>query len=202
MRRLIPTFRTAALAAAVCALALAAPARAGGGLSGIDAMTATVFQEGQSSFSGLGLRFRVQNPNLIDNIEFLPAVEYWRNSTTLSVFGLHAVRRDATLGGDARYLFPGEAWRPYVGAGVAVHFLSSEVEFGANRSHDSLTKGGLTLLGGVAFGSKSRLGNFVEVKGHFVPGYRQLKLNMGLSWNRGAASAPAADETPVPPKQN
>ncbi len=186
----------------MCALALAAPARAGGGLSGVDAMTATVFQEGQSSFSGLGLRFRVQNPKLIDNIEFLPSVEYWRNSTTISTFGLHAVRRDATLAGDARYLFPGEVWRPYVGAGVAVHFLSSEVEFGTNRSHDSLTKGGLALLAGVAFGSKSRLGNFVEVKGHFVPGFRQLKLNMGLSWNRGTASAPASEQIPVPPKQN
>ena len=39
-------------------------------------------------------------------------------------------------------------------------------------------------------------------KGHFVPGYRQLKLNMGLSWNRGGSSAPAAEETPVPPRQN
>ena len=202
MRRIIPIFRSVTLCAAVCVILMAAPARAGGGLTGIDASTATVFQQGQSSFSGLGIRFRIQDPRLIENLDFLPSVEYWRNSTTISTFGLHAVRRDATLGVDMRYLLPGEAWRPYAGAGVAVHFLSSQVEFAGNDSHDSLTKGGFTLLGGVAFGTKSRLGNFIEVKGHFVPGYRQLKLNMGLSWNRSPGAPPASEQTPVPPRQN
>ncbi len=179
---------SAALAAVAAAslLALAAPARAGGGLTGIDAMTATVFQEHQSSFSGLGLRFRVQHPRLLDSIDLLPTVEYWRNSSTVDAFNLKAVRRDATLGTDIRWMFPGEVWRPYVGAGVAVHFLSSEVDaptLGIINGNDALTKGGLALLGGVAFGTKSKLGNFIELKGHLVGGYRQFKLNMGLSWN-------------------
>ena len=184
MRRLASAVFAAVAAASL--LALAAPARAGGGLTGVDAMTATVFQEHQSSFSGLALRFRVQHPRLLDNIELLPTVEYWRNSTTIDAFNLKAVRRDATLGGDVRWMFPGEAWRFYAGAGVAVHFLSSEVDapaLGLNKASDSLTKGGLALLGGVAFGTKSRIGNFVELKGHMVGGYRQFKLNMGLSWN-------------------
>jgi len=30
----------------------------------------------------------------------------------------------------------------------------------------------------------TRFGNFLELKAHFVGGYRQIKLNMGLSWNR------------------
>ena len=74
----------------------------------------------------------------------------------------------------------------YVGFGLAVHFLSSQVNapaLGLNHEKDALTKGGLSLLGGVAFGTKTRLGNFVEVKGHLVGGFRQLKINMGLSWN-------------------
>ena len=184
----MPCHARLALAAIAAAslLALPAPAHAGSGLTGIDAMTATVFQEHQSSFSGLGIRFRVQDPRLMENFEILPTVEYWRNSTTIDAFDLHAVRRDATLGCDIRWLFPGEAWRPYVGAGVAAHFLSSEVNaptLGLIDANDALTKGGLALLGGVAFGTKSKIGNFIEVKGHLVGGYRQFKLNMGLSWN-------------------
>jgi hypothetical protein len=173
------------LAACAAALGLTAtPARAAGGLTGVDVMTATVFQEDQSSFSGLGIRGRFSDSRLLDNVEFLPTVEYWRNSSSVEAFGLRAVRRDATLSGDARWLFPGEAWRFYAGAGVAVHFISSEVTMPSLRGNDSLTKGGLTLLGGVAFGSKARLGNFLEAKGHLVGGFRQLKINMGLSWNR------------------
>ena len=195
MRHLIRSLFAASTAA--CLLGLSAPAHAGGGLTGIDAMTATVFQEGQSSFSGLAVRFRVQDPRLLESIDLAPIIEYWRNSSTVDAFDLHSVRRDATIGADIRFMFPGEVWRPYVGTGLAVHFLSSEVDaprFGINKASDSLTKGGLTLLAGVAFATQSRFGNFVEVKGHFVGGYRQLKLNMGLSWNRSTNSS-----TPTPP---
>lgn len=156
------------------------------GLTGIEAMTATVFQKGQSSFSGVALRVRLKDARLLPSIELLPTVEYWRNSTSIGAFGIKAVRRDATLGTDARWLFPGDNWRLYAGAGLAVHFLDSEVDapsLGLNDASHGLTKGGLGLLGGIAFGTKSRLGNFLEVKGHLVGDYEQLKINMGLSWN-------------------
>ena len=178
-------FLLAALAAT--ALFTAAPACNAGGLVGIDGMMATVLQEGQSSFSGLAIRARFHDPRFLDAVDFLPTVEYWRNSSTINAFGLNAVRRDATLGGDVRYLFPGQLWRFYAGGGYAVHFLSAEVHapvVGLEDANDSLTKGGLTVLGGVAFGTTSRVGNFIELKGHLVGGYRQLKINMGLSWNR------------------
>ena len=176
------------LLAAVAAIAVfaTAPAKAGG-LTGIDGMMSTVLQEGQSSFSGLAIRARFHDARLVDNIDFLPTVEYWRNSSTIDAFGLNAVRRDATIGGDVRYLFPGQLWRFYAGGGYSVHFLSAEVHAplaGLQDANDSLTKGGLTLLGGVAFGTTSRVGNFIELKGHLVGGYKQLKINMGLSWNR------------------
>ena len=93
MRR-TPFVLFAALAAT---LALSAPpARAAGGLTGMDAMTATVFQEGQSSFSGLALRFRLKDPRLMESIEILPTVEYWRNSSSIDAFGLNTIRRDGT----------------------------------------------------------------------------------------------------------
>ncbi len=184
MRR-TPAVYCAALAA-MLALS-AAPARAAGGLTGIDAMTATVFQEGQSSFSGLALRFRLKDPRLVESIEILPTVEYWRNSSSIDAFGLATTRRDGTLSLDLRWLFPGDMWRLYAGGGVAVHFLSNEVDaptLGVNDANDSLTKGGVTALAGASFGNRSRLGNFLEVKGHLVGGYRQLKVNLGVSWNR------------------
>jgi hypothetical protein len=177
------------LLAALAAIAVltAAPVCTAGGLTGIDGMMSTVLQEGQSSFSGLAIRGRFHNARIIDNVDFLPTVEYWRNSSTIEAFGLNAVRRDATLGADVRYLFPGALWRFYAGGGYAVHFLSSEVHApvpGLEDANDSLTKGGLTVLGGVAFGTTSRIGNFIELKGHLVGGFNQLKINMGLSWNR------------------
>ncbi|MEY4375008.1 MAG: hypothetical protein RL760_1175 [Candidatus Eisenbacteria bacterium] len=159
-----------------------------GGLAGVDVMTATVFQQGQSSFSGLGLRFRITDSRLLEHLELLPTVEYWRNSTTLDagapVGRIHAVRRDATIGFDVRYVFPRENLNAYVGTGLGVHFLSNEAQVGGTLSDDSLTKGGLTLLAGASFANQSRFGNFLELKAHFVGGYRQIKLNMGLSWNR------------------
>ena len=184
MRRLALTL-PAALAALV--VFTTAPVCKAGGLTGIDGMMSTVLQEGQSSFSGLAIRGRFQDSRFINNVDFLPTVEYWRNSSTINAFGLNAVRRDATLGADVRYLFPGEMWRFYAGGGYSIHFLSAEVHApvaGLEDANDSLTKGGLTVLGGVAFGTTSRVGNFIELKGHLVGGFRQLKINMGLSWNK------------------
>jgi len=180
---------TGFLCAALAAIALmtAAPARAAGGLTGIDGMMATVLQEGQSSFSGLAVRGRFHDSRLVENLDFLPTVEYWRNSSTIDAFGLNAVRRDATIGADARWMFPGNIWRFYAGGGYAVHFISNEANapaHGLEDANDSFTKGGLTMLGGIAFGTTARVGNFIELKAHLVEGYRQLKINMGLSWNR------------------
>ena len=172
---------------AATAVLTAASTSSAGGLTGIDGMMATVLQEGQSSFSGLAIRARFHDPRLVDAVDFLPTVEYWRNSSTINAFGLNAVRRDATIGGDVRYLFPGDLWRFYAGGGYSIHFLSAEVHApvaGLEDANDSLTKGGLTVLGGVAFGTTSRVGNFIELKGHLVGGFRQLKINMGLSWNK------------------
>ena len=192
MRDLMPRRLATGLAVVIAASVVSAvlfattPAHAAGGLTGVDAMTATVFQEGQSSFSGLGIRFRLHDKRLLENVEFMPTVEYWRNSSKIEAFDLSTVRRDAALGADVRWMFPGEAWRAYFGGGMSVHFLSDKVDaprLGLNDRTDSLTKGGLTLIMGAAFGTKSKLGNFVEVKGHLVGGYRQLKINLGLSWN-------------------
>lgn len=151
------------------------------GLSGFDVMTATVFQQGQSSFSGLAMRFRLHDSSVMDPLEVLPTIEYWRNNS--SIGDLRLKRSDATLGADARWLFPGKTWRFYAGGGVAIHYLSNEFQDANTLEQESLAKGGLTLLTGLTLAQRQRYTNFLELKAHLVGGYRQLKLNMGLSWN-------------------
>jgi len=153
-------------------------------LKGIDFMSATVMQEHQSSFSGLGMRVRLAMPGAIEGVEILPTIEYWRNSTTLDPYGIKATRVDATLGGDLRYAFHAGAWNPYVGGGFAAHFLSNEVDapsFGIDEQSDSVVKGGFALLLGTTFGLTDRIDNFLELKYHHIPTYRQLKINWGIS---------------------
>ncbi len=167
------------------AAALAPPAHAGD-LTGIDGATATVMQEGQSSFSGLALRLRFHPAALIRNIEVMPTIEYWRNSNSVSAFGIESTRKDATLGVDARYVFYRDGWEPYLGAGLAVHFLSATVNapsLGLIEANDSLTKGGLAALAGVSVPLTTKISNFFELKYHHVTDYRQLKLNWGITYN-------------------
>ena len=171
--------------ATLCVVTLA-PAAFATRLAAVDVMTSTVMQEGQSSFSGLALRARMTSPLLINGIEFMPAVEYWRNANSLEPFGIRTTRKDATLAADVRYLFRGTGMKPYVGAGYALHFLSSTVDapsLGLNNESHALMKGGFSAMGGLAFPLTHRFENFIELKYHHVPDYRQLKLNWGLSIN-------------------
>ena len=155
-----------------------------GGIVGLGAMTETVFQEGQSSFSGIALRLRIRNAKFRPNLELMPTMEYWQNTSSLAAFNVSTRRRDATLGADLRWVFGNKkAWQPYAGAGFSLHFLEDELHIqGLNESSGSV-RGGFGALGGVEFNLGSRLGSFVECKYHHVSDYRQLKLNLGLSWN-------------------
>ncbi|MBI5709024.1 MAG: outer membrane beta-barrel protein [Candidatus Eisenbacteria bacterium] len=162
----------------------AALARAGT-IAGVDGMTSTVMQQGQSSFSGLGVRVRLRSARLVEGFELMPAVEYWRNSSTVETFGIRTTRRDATLGVDARYSFRTGGWHPYVGGGLGLHFITNEVDapsLGLRHASDSVMKGGLAALAGTSFALTSRLDNFIELKYHHLPGYSQLKINWGLAW--------------------
>jgi len=185
--------------ALLLALALPAAARAAatspastpvvtpaGTLTAVEALTSTVLQEGQSSFSGLALRVRFQPPQLMKQFEIMPTIEWWRNSNTIQPYGIETTRKDATLGVDGRWNFGGTTFKPYAGAGFALHFLSNRVSapiLGLNEATDSVTKGGLALLGGVAFALSGKFDNFIDVKYHHVTDYRQLKINWGISYN-------------------
>ena len=163
-----------------------APAASAMKLTAVDIMTSTVMQEKQSSFSGLALRARMTSPIFVQGIEFMPTIEYWRNANSLEAFDIRTTRKDATLAADVRYAFRSTGTKPYVGAGFGIHFLSSTVDapsLGLNDESYALVKGGFGVLGGVAFPLTQKIENFLELKYHHVPSYRQLKFNWGLSIN-------------------
>ena len=156
------------------------------GIIGLDAMTATVFQQGQSSFSGIALRLRVRHPSLVPNVEILPTFEYWQNTSHVDAFDIETKRRDATLAGDVRWVFRNHPWQPYVGGGFGLHFLDSEVrapKLGLPHGSEGLIKGGLDALAGIQSNPEARLGSFVELKFLDVASYRQFKFSTGLLWN-------------------
>lgn len=162
------------------------PAAPRGGVSGLDIMTSSVFQEGQSSFSGLALRLRLKSSALVPAIEIMPAVEMWQNTSRVTLYDLKTTRSDATLGCQVRWTFKREHWEPYVGGGLAVHFFSDKIDspqLALANQHNSTVRGGYTLHGGVTFPMNDRLSNFVELEHHGVSHFRQLKFNTGLSWN-------------------
>jgi len=156
------------------------------GIVGIDAMTATVFQQNQSSFSGIALRLRIHPASLVREISFMPTFEYWQNTSHIDAFDIQVQRRDATLGGDARWTFDRSGAQPYVGAGLGLHFLNEDLRaptLNVPHATNSTVKGALEVLGGVQFEMSGRLGSFLELKFLDVTQYRQLKLSTGLSWN-------------------
>jgi hypothetical protein len=163
----------------------ASPAHAQFTLHGIDGLSSTVMQEGQTSFTGLGLRAQVKASYTVPSITFLPTFEWFRVASNIQPYDVKSVRKDAALGLDARWEFEHPGWRPYVGVGYSVHFIGAELEAPSlGVPHDSygVTKGGASVLGGVIFTPTGRLHNFLELKYHHLPPYRQLKFNWGLSW--------------------
>jgi hypothetical protein len=166
-------------------VAAPSPSRAEGAvLTGVEAMSATVVQRHQSSFSGMGLRVKIHPPRLMEGFSIVPSLEYWRNLSTIQTFGIESTRKDATLATLLRYDFTHSGWQPYVGAGIAMHFLSNQVNapaLGLEDASDSLIKGGVVALAGVNFGLAGRLGNLIELEYHHVPDHSQLKVNWGLS---------------------
>ena len=166
-------------------LALSAVLARAGTFGGVDFMTATVMQKHQSSFSGLSLRARLTSAQIVEGFELQPFVAYWRTRTTVDPPNVTVSRKDATLGAGIVYHFHHTGWQPYVGGGLGVHFLSNKVnapQLGLDDESDSVIRGGLYALGGVAVPLSDHVRNFLELEYHHLPDVSQLKLNMGITW--------------------
>src|SRR5262245_9980890 len=168
------------LVVALLAASVLPAAAHAGPMVGLEGITSTVFQQEQSSFSGIGLRLKIQPPQLVEGLTVVPLLEYWRAKSTLRAFDIESVRKDATLGTYMRFDFAHENWQPYAGLGLGMHFISDEVDaptLGLNNASDTIIKGGLMLVGGVSFGLSGKLGNMLEAEYHHLPGQSQFKAN-------------------------
>jgi outer membrane protein W len=144
-----------------------------------------VFQSGETSFSGTGLRMPMQPAGLLEGFSLVPTIEYWRNRSSVETFGIKSTESDATLGVEFRYEIPREGtFKPYLGLGYGFHFQSSEFEattLGV-EGKDSVTRGGVSVLGGLTMPITTHLLNVFELKFHYLPDDSQTKLNYGLAW--------------------
>jgi hypothetical protein len=177
--------RYALIVAALAAITFAPPAGAES-KAGVDGLMSNVMQEHQSSISGFGIRGRFQSQLLVDNVTFMPTIEWWRSASHVDPYGIDTERVDNTLGLDVAYRMPVHEMIPYAGLGYAAHFMSSKVNapmLGVYNAEKTLTKGGLTALIGVAFPLTTSVQNFLELKYHHITDYRELKLSWGIGFD-------------------
>ena len=175
-----------ALIATALAVAVLAPPASADGKAGVDVLMSNVMQEHQSSISGFAVRGRFQSQLLVDNVTFMPTIEWWRSASHVDPYSIEAQRVDNALGLDVAYQFPVHDMVPYAGLGFAAHFMSSKVNaptLGVYNAEKTVTKGGLTAIAGVGFPLTSSVSNFVELKYHNISDYRELKLSWGVGFD-------------------
>jgi hypothetical protein len=117
-----------------------------------------------------------------------PRIDYWSKSE--ESFGARASVRDVIVGARAKYLFEtsNPKLQPFAGAGLALHFLHSEVSvpvppgFPAINADDSATKLGLDIGGGVSTPLGLRSDLMGELWYGIVSDVSQLSLRVGVSY--------------------
>ena len=202
-----PFLAAAALAAIAFAALLATDAGAGVGLEKIEFVTQSVKLSGQSFTAGTGLRFHLAGGDLNDGFVLVPAIEYWRDSDKLPEQGLiEAMQKDWRIGADVRYrLGRNGGWRPYGGAGLALHLVKSSVTIDPSNAprqtqEDNGQKLAPNFLVGVDLPALGPIRNAIEFNWHLVPDLREFKINFGLGYAFGKGAepeGPGADEKKV-----
>ncbi|NOT35452.1 MAG: hypothetical protein HOP12_15005 [Candidatus Eisenbacteria bacterium] len=155
-------------------------------ITGVEGVFHTIFQQDQSSFSGLGLRVHLKSASLIENVTITPSIQFWRNRNRVESFDITSTRSDARLGADARYTFLQYSVRPWVGAGWGLHFLSNEVNaptLGLVNAEDSVIRGGMSIGAGLSTPIAGKLANDFGLEYDFLGRGSQTKLNMGLHYS-------------------
>ena len=186
---------------------LATGASAGVGLEKIEFLTQSVKLPDQSFSAGMGLRFHLAGGDLNEGFVIVPALEYFRDSDKLPELGLpEAMQKDWRIGVDLRYrLGHNGGWRPYGGAGLAVHSVASRVTIDppdgpAQTQEDKGTKLAPNFLVGVDLPAMGPIRNSIEFNWHLVPDMREFKVNFGLGYAFGPGAqpeGPGADEKKV-----
>jgi hypothetical protein len=152
---------------------------------GADVQLQTVKRPDQTAISGLALRGRWESIDMPVGLMLMPTIERWRDKATLDFVGLEAVQRDLAVSLDAAYQWDWGGWSPYLGLGVASHFIKSEAtapQLGVASAQHSLTKIGPDFLLGVDMPGAGGLRSYMEIKYQAIRPYQQFKLNWGLTY--------------------
>jgi hypothetical protein len=111
----------------------------------------------------------------------LPTVEYWGKGDQAR--GTKISAHDLTAGAEARYRFGHRITRPYVGAGLAMHFISTEVKVNdVVESNEQRQRLGAVVLGGIEFERSSSFSFFAEADYHFVKDLGTWKAVGGIAF--------------------
>ena len=117
-------------------------------------------------------------------------LDYW--SWSEEEFGTEVSIDDISIGARAKYLFTiqDSSIRPYIGAGLSMHFLNAEVTFddgngGTMTVDDSQTELGLDLGGGMATAISPKVDLIGELW-YGISDIDQLALRMGFAMKLGS----------------
>ena len=163
-----------------------ASAQSNFGLKAIGATVAFINPEDLSSTAGFGVFADLGT--ITPKIGMETRVDYW--SQTEDVMGVKSSVHDIIVGGRGKYMFElqNTSIRPFIGAGVSMHFLNAKVTDSTNptlNTDDSETKVGLDLGGGISTGLTERI-DFRTEAWYVVSDMSQFSLNMGLAMKLGS----------------
>lgn len=169
--------------------------RFGGSLGLIDV-------DGMGGTAGFGVR--ADMGTITPRIALEPNLEYWSNSEGVS--GASVSLRDVSIGARAKYMFQATNpnLRPYVGAGLGLHFFKAEAEvydaFSGQtlESEDSATKLGFDIGGGIANALSAQTDLFAEAWYTAVSDFDHMGIRVGFM--RAFGHTAAARTTPAPAK--
>jgi hypothetical protein len=115
-------------------------------------------------------------------------IDYWSKSEE-PFPGVEVSVRDIAVGGRGKYFFEvkNPTIRPFVGTGLALHFLSAEAQVIPGVTvEDSSTKLGLDLGGGIATSINPRADFLAELWYGIVSDVNQLSLRAAVSFAVGS----------------
>jgi Outer membrane protein beta-barrel domain len=119
-------------------------------------------------------------------------IDYWGWSQ--EAFGAKTSVSDVAIGARTKYYFEvaNPKFRPYAGAGLGMHFISSKVDipasggFPALSASDSQTKLGVDLGGGVSMPISPRSDLLGELWYGIISDVSQFSMRVGMSYKLGS----------------
>ena len=122
---------------------------------------------------------------------FEAETSYWSKTEktkppALNFVDVKTTFRDFSIGGNAIFISQKKKIKPFLGAGVALHFLQlnvKPVQFPEVAEKGKKTKAGLNVLGGLEIPLKNKFSLFIAGRFDIVPNWNQFKIYSGIRYN-------------------